>query len=105
MPRSSLPAPVARDVRRLGVQLGDPRVRVSAYRWTRSAAQRRLGAPDTGGDDAPILFVTFRGHLAYRKARTAKKDKTVRGRFAFVTYSAPDGEPLDFGVFPDPPTL
>lgn len=90
-------------MKQLVASLGDQRVRVRAYSWTRARAQQALEAPTGTGDRRRIALVTFRGRLAYRKARTIERDKTVTGRFAFAIYDLASGEPLDFGVFPQPP--
>jgi hypothetical protein len=101
----ALPAPVRRDMSRLRADLGGPGLRVRAYRSTRRKAIARLDAeaPQPAGD-GHVSVVTFAGAVAYRHARTPPGEPAVaRGRFAWATYAADDGEPLDFGVLPTAP--
>ena len=101
----SVPAGARKDAARLRRSLGDPNVELEFFRSTRSKAVGAI-APDAPAvePDGPVVVATFEGDLLYSRARTRPGESNkVRGRFAYATYSARDGSPLDLGVLPRVP--
>ena len=100
-----LPAAARRDARTLLRSLGDPGAKLAWYRGRRHRVLETL-APDAvrPSGDGPVVVATFEGRLNYRRGRTPPGEpKSVRGRFAYSTYSAGNGAPLDLGVLPRVP--